>query len=52
LLNNENSENEKRTHKIVCSIIGSFPIKGYILDEPEVSGLISMMKKENQHGQK
>ena len=38
LLNNENSENEKRTHKIVCSIIGSFPIKGYILDEPEVSG--------------
>jgi len=38
LLINENSENEKRTHKIVCSIIGSFPIKGYILDEPEVSG--------------
>jgi hypothetical protein len=37
-INNENSENEKRTHKIVCSIIGSFPIKGYILDEPEVSG--------------
>ena len=38
LLNNEETENEKRTHKITCSIIGSFPIKGYILDEPEVFG--------------
>ena len=38
LLNNEESDNEKRTHKIVCSIIGNFERKGYILDEPKVYG--------------
>ena len=38
LLNNEDSDNEKRTHKIVCSIIGNFERKGYILEEPKVYG--------------
>ena len=38
LLNNEETENEKRSHKIVCSIIGSFEKSGYILEEPEVYG--------------
>ena len=38
LLNNEDKENEKRTHKIVCIIVGSFLVKGYILDEPKVIG--------------
>lgn len=38
LRENENSENEKRKHKILCSIKGSFERKGYILDEPKVSG--------------
>ena len=36
LLKNEEKENEKRTHKILCSIIGNFERRGYILDEPEV----------------
>ena len=35
---NENSKNEKRKHKIICSINGSFPRNGYILDEPKVQG--------------
>ena len=38
LLNNENTENDKRTHKIVCSIFGSFERNGYILEEPIVYG--------------
>jgi hypothetical protein len=38
LLNNEDKENEKRTHEIVCTIEGSFLIQGYILDEPIVYG--------------
>ena len=38
LLNNEESDDEKRTHKIVCSIIGNFERKGYILDAPTVYG--------------
>ena len=38
LLNNEDSDNEKRTHKIVCSIIGNFERRGYILEEPKVYG--------------
>lgn len=38
LLNNEDTENKKRTHKIVCSIFGSFEMNGYILEEPKVEG--------------
>ena len=38
LLNNEDSDDEKRTHKIVCSIIGTFERRGYILEEPKVYG--------------
>lgn len=38
LKENENPKNEKRKHKIFCSIRGSFERKGYILDEPKVSG--------------
>ena len=38
LLNNEEKENEKRTHKIVCIIVGSFLIQGYVLEEPNVYG--------------
>jgi len=38
LLNNEDSDNEKRTHKIVCIIIGNFERRGYILEEPKVYG--------------
>ena len=51
LLNNEETENEKRTHKIMCSIIGSFPIKGYILNEPEVFGFDFNDENGKQHGQ-
>ena len=38
LLNNEDTDNEKRTHKIVCSILGTFEMNGYILEEPKVYG--------------
>ena len=38
LLNNEDTDNEKRTHKIVCSILGTFEMDGYILEEPKVYG--------------
>ena len=38
LLKNEETDDLKRTHKIECHIIGSFPIKGYIIDEPKVIG--------------
>ena len=41
LLNNEDTENKKRTHKIVCSIFGSFEMNGYILEEPKVEGFDS-----------
>jgi len=35
---NENTNNMNRKYKIVCSIKGSFPRKGYILKEPNVYG--------------
>ena len=35
---NENTNNMNRKYKIVCSIRGSFPRKGYILKEPIVYG--------------
>lgn len=38
LLNNVDSDDEKRTHKIQCVIIGNFERRGYILDEPKVYG--------------
>ena len=38
LLNNEDIDNERRTHKIVCSIYGTFEMNGYILEEPKVYG--------------
>jgi len=38
LRENENSENEKRKHKIVCKIMGLFPRFGYIIEEPKVHG--------------
>ena len=47
LLNNEEQDNEKRTHKIVCSIIGNFERKGYILDEPTVYGFDFKDEKGN-----
>jgi hypothetical protein len=45
LKKNENSKNKNRQHKIFCSIKGSFERKGYILEEPKVSGFD--FKKEN-----
>lgn len=47
ILNNEEQDNEKRTHKIVCSIIGNFERKGYILDEPKVYGFDFKDEKGN-----
>ena len=38
LLNNEDTDNQRRTHKIVCSIFGTFEMNGYILEEPKVHG--------------
>lgn len=38
LLKNEKIENNQRTHKIVCSIYGSFEKKGYIIEELKVFG--------------
>ena len=38
LSENENKSDEKRTHKISCSIIGSFPRYGFIIEEPKVYG--------------
>ena len=38
LKNNENSKNKNRQHKIICSIKGYFERKGYILEEPKISG--------------
>ena len=38
LKENENSKNKNRKHKIYCEISGLFERKGYILDEPKVSG--------------
>ena len=38
LLNNKETENEKRTHKIECSITGNFERNGYILEEPKLYG--------------
>ena len=35
---NKESEDEKRTHKIVCRITGNFERKGYVLEEPKVHG--------------
>ena len=37
LLKNE-KDDKKRTYKIVCSIIGNFERRGYILDEPKIYG--------------
>ena len=45
LLKNEEKEYEKRTHKILCSIIGNFERRGYILDEPEVYGFDFLNEK-------
>ena len=42
---NENLNNTKRKHKIICSKIGSFPTTGYILDEPKVHGFDFLNKK-------
>ena len=42
---NEYPSNEKRKHKILCTIKGSFERKGYILEEPKVLGFD--FKKEN-----
>ena len=38
LQENENSKNKNRRHKIYCEISGIFERKGYILEEPKVSG--------------
>lgn len=38
LQENENSKNKNRKHKIYCEISGLFERKGYILEEPKVSG--------------
>ena len=38
LQENGNSKNKNRKHKIYCEISGLFERKGYILDEPKVSG--------------
>ena len=38
LQENENSKNKNRRHKIYCEISGLFERKGYILEEPKVSG--------------
>ena len=38
LQENENSINKNRRHKIYCEISGLFERKGYILEEPKVSG--------------
>ena len=38
LKENENSKNKNRKHRIYCEISGLFERKGYILDEPKVSG--------------
>ena len=38
LQENENPKNKNRKHKIYCEISGLFERKGYILDEPKVSG--------------
>ena len=38
LQENENTKNKNRRHKIYCEISGLFERKGYILDEPKVSG--------------
>ena len=35
---NENKINEKRKYKITCSLIGTFPNYGYIIEEPKVYG--------------
>ena len=34
----ENPINSQRKHKIICTIVGSFIDKGYILEEPKVQG--------------
>ena len=38
LQENENPKNKNRKHKIYCEISGLFERKGYILDEPKVTG--------------
>ena len=38
LQKNEATDNKKRTHKIVCTIKGTYERRGYILEEPEVVG--------------
>ena len=38
LQENENSKNKNRKNKIYCEIEGLYQRKGYILDEPKVSG--------------
>ena len=38
LSKNEDTDDEKRTHKIVCTITGSFERRAYILEEPIVYG--------------
>ena len=35
---NEDQDNQKRTHKITCTINGSFERRAYILKEPKVYG--------------
>ena len=35
---NEDQDNERRTHKITCTINGSFERRAYILEEPKVYG--------------
>ena len=37
-LSSNEMDDKRRKHKIVCSIIGSFERKGYILEEPKVYG--------------
>ena len=38
LKENEDQDNEKRTHRITCTINGSFERRAYILEEPKVYG--------------
>ena len=38
LSENENNSNPSRKNKIVCYIYGSFPMYGYILEEPKIHG--------------
>lgn len=41
----ENPNNSQRKHKIICTIVGSFLDKGYILEEPKVQGFDFLLEE-------